>query len=255
MTDGELALVGQVEAEHVRDLGDTPAGRARHLEVILHTIGSADPGPVVDHIIRLLIEWCERLEAQDAGTVTYNDDDYHSGLERDLMGAVVFLKQVASKCDELELLGLVTKIEMRLDDKVTKEIKAQDEHTQSQIDAYERIQRKREECRSYLSEIPAVDVSKYHDLVAAAKIEDRQALYSLYRYLDETRILKSIKAAVIPKFVYEQEELDPEDLIREFARELQDFYRRADKTVPDRIAKALHNEGRSESTTSLPGTP
>lgn len=207
--------------------------------------------PMATIIRKLLLEWCERLDQQDCRAIGAADDGYEFALDYHLMGAALLVKQVASECDEMELLGLASKIEMRLTDRFEKESEAHAAYQQQQWEEIARQDPVRERCRLYFKD-PSfrVDVSRYHELIDAARIEDRKALYELYKYLDETKVLKRIKSEVTSNFVYlrgkKPDEIALDDLKREFDRELRDFYRRADKTVAARIDKALRDEGRND---------
>jgi hypothetical protein len=206
-----------------------------------------------DIITRLLSKWLERYyDDQDP----LNDDEERDWwLDHHLMGVALFLKQVACESEDMELLGFAAKVEMILAEhfqREKEEWKADEEMREAQMEEMKRPDPVEERCRLYLQD-PSflVDVSRYHDLIDAAKIEDRKVLFGLYKYLDERKVLKNIKSAVISTFVYHHHLKSPDDIglddiRREFDRRLTDFYRRADKTVADRIAKALRDEGRDE---------
>lgn len=104
----------------------------------------------------------------------------------------------------------------------------------------------REICIRHFKEAKfTVDLSKYREIIDAhrAEIKDSQVLFRLEKYLDEKKHLKEISKEVRSTLCYSRDRPrtlpDLHEVKREFERELNAFYSRADKTVAAWLRKAL----------------
>lgn len=194
----------------------------------------------------LLNEWSGRLSRQNADMEASNPtDDHDHYLDRHLFGAALFIKEIAHKESNIELLGIASKIELDLKERFLAEDAAYEEYDRDRMLSYEIEQNVRKECIKHFFNEPKfrVDISKYNSLIEAnkEKITDESIISSLEKYLDPEKALKKIyndvKHTLQFKFSTEKTTRLPDvrEIREEFDRELLDFYRRADNTVLHRL--------------------
>ncbi|RXF05684.1 hypothetical protein [Pseudoalteromonas phenolica] len=121
----------------------------------------------------------------------YDSSEYESFLEYQLLGVSKFIKSIAYKMEEVELLGVATKIELDILHDIEKENQERDEYYQFQSDEHEYYMQARsfciqlfyEECRYH------ADMTKYHDIVEENRfsLEKAGLLDKLKRYIDEKK--------------------------------------------------------------------
>lgn len=138
--------------------------------------------------------WVSRLEAQNV-----NDDDDHKYdffLDYKVLGIATFLKQIAYEHDDLELLAIASKVEMRVEQMIEEDDEADRERQDMQEEEYEADQKIRDACIHYFYTEPAflVDMSKYETMIQAsdANISDAKKLAGLRRYIDSRQVLGKI---------------------------------------------------------------
>lgn len=138
--------------------------------------------------------WASRLEAQNA-----NDDDNHKYdffLDYKVLGIATFLKQIAYEHDDLELLAIASKVEMRVEQMIEEDDEADRERQDTQEQEYEADQKIRNACIHYFYTEPAflVDMSKYQTMIqtSGAIISDAKKIAGLRRYVDSQQVLGKI---------------------------------------------------------------
>lgn len=191
----------------------------------------------------ILLEWEERLKTLDADNFeSASDDDYF--FDRQLYGAALLVKEIAFRTNDTELLGLSTKVELALKRRFDQEDRDFENYENSKARLFEAYEKIRRECIKYFYDEPifSVDLSKYSALIEANKATVSEAtLAGLERYLDAKKVFSKVyvatRNALQHKFASENMVYVPQihDIREEFERQLADFYRRADSTVPFRL--------------------
>lgn len=177
--------------------------------------------------------WIHRLETQD---LSETDEEYEFFLDYKLLGIATFLKQIAYEQDDLELLAISSKVEMRVLRMLQEEEKADYKIEAIEEQAYELDRKVREVCIQHFYTEPAfsVNMSKYEEMIAASaeSFSDPYKLSSLNKYVDPqqalTKIYEKVKSrlwgassihGLVPTF---------KDVSEAFEVELHEIYRLAD---------------------------
>lgn len=197
-------------------------------------------------ITDVLLEWEERLKVLDADHFeSATENDYF--LDRQLYGAALLAKEVAFRTNDTELLGLATRVELSLARRFEQEEKDFEDNENSKSREFESYEKIRQQCIKYFYDEPkvSIDLSKYRTLIDARKAHvSEETIVGLEKYLDEQKVLQKIYLAVRNelqgRFASDKMEVAPQrqDIQEEFERQLADFYRRADNTVPFRLGLA-----------------
>ncbi|HHX8370530.1 TPA: hypothetical protein ACVOYU_004606 [Vibrio alginolyticus] len=178
----------------------------------------------------------------------YDFNEYETFLEYQLLGVSKFIKSIAYKMENVELLGVATKIELDVLHEIEKENQAHDEYYQFESQAHNYSMQARrfciqlfyEECRYH------ADMTKYQDLVEANRdsLEKAGLLDKLKRYVDEKKVLDKIYNEVKHSLMYSTEDSLPEKSVVDemFKAELQEIYRKAENHINKQLKKAQQFE-------------
>lgn len=189
-----------------------------------------------------LLENCEHFN--EVGT-DYNEDE--------IIGIAAFVKEVAFRADNVELLGLATKLEMICAQKkdAEKEVCDQWEEMQQQEveQSYGFYREAKKICSKafFKSNKLSVDMGKYRDL-----LEENEPLLTewggyerLHRYIDEENVLmkvyQSVKSAMAARTLLPTEE----DVLIEYRFQVTEIYRKADMYLASQLAKAKAELGKA----------
>ncbi|WP_139685794.1 hypothetical protein [Vibrio tasmaniensis] len=186
---------------------------------------------LIDELLRSYGIYCSNKEA----------DDFE---EYQLLGAVKYAKSVAYKLKDLDLLGLASKIEIELQER----IKTENEYYLSFDEApseFPHLEDGREFCKDlfYVQNRYRVDMKPYRRLlIDHEEIFMSTGLYdSLVKYLDEDTVLHKIYNQVKHKVMYYQGVTLPEiskvDAL--FNEAFEDICRKADKHLERQLNKAV----------------
>jgi hypothetical protein len=208
-----------------------------------------------DSVLALLKDWKKTLAAQDADPSLLSDDAFPSGdhyLDRHLHGVALFLKTVAHRADDMELLGLCSKIEMDLKERFAAEDRAFDEQQRAGEREAAAMDAVKEVCIRYFYKEQAfsLDLSKYRQMIdeAVPRVTDSAELKKLRRYIDEKRWLDRLyattKNSLMPYGNLDAPLPTFDDVKTVFEDALADLLRRADKYVPAQLER-LVNSGAS----------
>jgi UTP:GlnB (protein PII) uridylyltransferase len=160
-------------------------------------------------------------------------------------GVAMFVKQLAVNCEDMELLGKATRLELHIERKRRENRLAEEEQEQQTAHEFDFYKKVRKLCIKYFYHEPSfvIDMSKYRILVNkyATSFSDDKALARLKKYIDEKHILDTIYAGVRDSVGFTFFDMgrmpEFEDIKDAFTRSLHDVYRRADAHVVKIIAK------------------
>jgi hypothetical protein len=199
-----------------------------------------------DVLLSVLQDWKRALSAQDADHDLDGENESDYDLDSHLYGVALFLKGVAHKTGDVELLGISTKLERDLKARFAAADHADEEwHREGDArlhfeDAVKRI------CIQHFFKEPAfkVDMSKYRAMIddQAPRVRDAGELEKLRRYIDDDLRLRRIYADVKNSFFYRSDEANPrlptfEEVKAAFERVFADVLRRADAHVSAQLRK------------------
>lgn len=192
---------------------------------------------------QVLEVWAERLDAQDEQGWEY--EGYDVMLPDYLLGAAKFMKEVAFKINDREMLGTFTQVEMFLDKRMQQqelEVIAQDEAQDRKDNDQEEIRRLCARC-FYKDSIFSVDMSGYMSVVESARnrFTDPYKLSSLISYLDADRVLariyEKVKGDLYAAYATGGEMPDEEDVVQAFEVRRGYVFKLADAHVASTLAK------------------
>jgi hypothetical protein len=199
-----------------------------------------------DIITRLLSKWLERY--YDAQDPVDDDQERDWWLDRHLMGVAMFLKQVGSESEDMELLGFAAKIEMVLAEQFERESRQQRASDEQREAAYRLEEQIRQITTARLKNPKfQVDLSRYREVVDAhrARLHDSKVIPRLEKYLDEKKHLKAVCAEAKRSFYGRRTVPSLDEVDQAFDRALQQFYARADKNVAIWLDCAVRRAGES----------
>lgn len=194
-----------------------------------------------------LQQWVEQFEKQQQQA--FNMEAYDFYLDSHLLGVAKFLKEIAFSLDDVELLGISTKLEMYIEKKLDEESQAGITRMLELEYNHEFRENIRKICIKYFYTEPkfTVDMSKYKAEVEQYSefFSDPKKLTSLMKYIDEKNVLdkiyRTVKNVVLYKFISLGKPPELKDLEVEFTTQLQDTYRRADEHVYKTLARYVRN--------------
>ncbi len=140
-----------------------------------------------DELITLYDEY--NKQKTDEMNVDYNYAEYKSYLDYQLLGASKFIKSIAYKIENVELLGLAAKIELDVLHDIEEENQAHNDFYQYQSEEYDFSMKARKFCIQLFYEEPRyrADMTRYNELIEAniKILEQADLLKKLKRYVDE----------------------------------------------------------------------
>jgi len=234
-----------------------PPSRSEHVPVPI--------GNLRDAIKALLLQWQQLLgevddhiavwDSADAIEVSDEEKGHLLNLDRHLMGVALFLKDVADKADDMELLGLATRAQRIAQEKITEEEKRFTEDQQQQEGSHEAWRRTtnavESACRPVFASIgqAGVDMSKHRKA-----IEDSRPYFNkpsdyvgLLIHADERKVFRKVCKEVLRNtkdYARNNNSNIPPDrewIQGEFRSVLSKAYRNADKYVAQRIKRCTPN--------------
>ncbi|MCF5889548.1 hypothetical protein [Aeromonas veronii] len=186
---------------------------------------------------KTLEQWIEKFESQQRQDVSMQVYDHY--LDLHLLGVAKFLKDVSFSLDDIDLLGISTKLEIYLEKKLEEEYQADMGYMLDTQKDHEFREKVRKICIEHFYTNPkfVVDMSKYQVEVGkyAANFSDSKKLSNLLKYIDEKNVLDKIYQSVKNKLSYDflSKDILPEykDVELEFNTQLKNTYCRADEHV------------------------
>lgn len=212
-----------------------------------------------DVIKKVLAEWSLKLGQRGeknaafyeaCSEMPYEHQDHLYNFERHLLGVTLFLAEVADQSNDMELLGMATKVKGMARDLIAAELREFQEFDNARLEEASEYDRHQavayEACRVFFASIPAsvIDMSSYRQAVEGARpfFREPRDYLDLLSYTDERKVLKRIKKGVkdvIHTYVRNNngESPAPEWMREKFDHALRNAYRCADQYVPAQIKR------------------
>ena len=204
-------------------------------------------------IFNALVEEYQKSKEVDSWTAS------DSELTRDLLGAARFVQQCALAWNNDSLLGKATRVAAEIEEHIEAEWQLEMQQQDAFIDDLREMDATQERIKSvcsfhfYKEPKFVADMSRYHAMAAEItdQVTDHGVYQSIIKYIDEKRVLDKIYVEVKRMMVSEAGSHEPgwepslSVITAAFNDALKDVYRRADKTVADRIANAIKPRSKS----------